>query len=251
MVSRSCPQACPMVMTRCPLAPSRHRPALGLAALASGVLMALSAAAPAQAARQVATVREILDGNELFVDAKQAKVNQKARTPDVISTKASRGMVAFASGATARINRNSQFKLQSDCFLLTSGQVLVSGPQNTCLPSVKLSSRGTNYLVTVLPDGSTELKVMQGTVTLQPIGPAAATTKWAEPVEREAVRINAAGQVTDRRCLVSRDYNEIVGGSLFTGFEQPLTNFQELGAYLAGNVPVVGSVLSALSFGLF
>ncbi len=58
----------------------------------------------------------------------------------MVSTKASRGTLAFDNGALARINRNSQFKLQANCFLLTKGQVLVSGRQNVCTPSVKLSA---------------------------------------------------------------------------------------------------------------
>jgi hypothetical protein len=227
------------------------RQAVGLAAAITGALLAASAVAtPALAAKQEATVREILDGKEFFIDAKQAKVNQKARTPDVISTKASRGTVAFQNGSTARINRNSQFKLQSDCFLLTAGQVLISGPQNTCLKSMKLSARGINYIVSVLEDGSTEVAVLEGQVMVQP-NDRSARDGWIDPLEREALRITPEGEIVDRRCLVSSDYERLLGGDLFVGFQQPLTAFGQLGSYLADNVPVAGPLLRILGLGLF
>ncbi|MFQ6537743.1 MULTISPECIES: FecR domain-containing protein [Aphanothece] len=220
------------------------------AALGATLLLTTTFIAPVQAAKQEATVREILDGKEFFIDAKQAKVNQKARTPDVISTKASRGTVAFQNGSTARVNRNSQFKLQSDCFLLTSGQVLISGRQNTCLKSMKLSARGTNYIVSVLEDGSTEVAVLEGQVVVEPKDPRAREA-WSDPLRREALRITPEGEVVDRRCLVSSDYERILGGDLFEGFQQPLAAFGQLGSFLADNVPVAGSLLRVLGLGLF
>jgi hypothetical protein len=158
--------------------------------------------------------------------------------------------VAFQNGSTARVNRNSQFKLQSDCFLLTAGQVLISGRQNTCLQSMKLSARGTNYIVSVLEDGSTEVAVLEGQVVVEPNDPRAREA-WSDPLRREALRITPEGEVVDRRCLVSSDYERILGGDLFEGFQQPLAAFGQLGSFLADNVPVAGSVLRVLGLGLF
>lgn len=66
-----------------------------------------------------ARVQEILDGNELYVDQKQAKLNQLAYRPELISTKESRGSLAFSTGAQARISKNSQLRLGSDCARLS------------------------------------------------------------------------------------------------------------------------------------
>jgi hypothetical protein len=119
--------------------------------------------APVKAA-EAATVREILDGNQLFIDARQAKVNQTALTPQEITTQNSRGQLEFRSGAAARINRFTQLRLGKSCFLLAKGQVLVSGKQSGCTKSLRLSSRGTNYLISLNDDGTVDVIVLEGTV---------------------------------------------------------------------------------------
>ena len=109
--------------------------------LALLVLMAL----PSQAA-ETATVQEILDGNQLFIDRKQAREQDKAKAPQQLSTGDSRGQIGFNSGAVGRMNRFSEMKLGQGCFLLEKGQVLISGRQAGCTRSARLSPRGTNYV---------------------------------------------------------------------------------------------------------
>lgn len=216
---------------------------------AGAVFLALLVAPGAAFARPTAVVKEILDGKEMFIEAKPASVNQKAQAPEVVSTKASRGTLSFDNGSLARINRNSQFKLQANCFLLTKGQVLVSGRQNVCTPSVKLSARGTNFVVTVEDDGTTNLSVLEGSVAVVPHS--GETKTWIDPVQREAVRISPEGTLVDRRCLVASDYESYLQGDLFRGFQQPMPAFAKLASFLQINVPVPATVLSTLTFGLF
>lgn len=59
---------------------------------------------PARASES-AVVQEILDGNELFIDGKTAKVKQKATAPQKVSTQNSRGQIRFDRGAAGRLNR--------------------------------------------------------------------------------------------------------------------------------------------------
>ena len=145
----------------------RRRPrwlrGLALLAAAPG-LAGVIALLPARAATESATVREILDGNQLFIDARQAKVNQTALTPQEITTQNSRGQLEFQTGAAARINRFTQLRLGKSCFLLSKGQVLISGKQSGCTKSLRLSSRGTNYLISVNDDGTVDVIVLEGTV---------------------------------------------------------------------------------------
>ncbi|MEB3264494.1 MAG: FecR family protein [Synechococcus sp.] len=216
--------------------------------VAGAILLATLLAPGAAFARPTAVVKEILDGKEMFIEAKPASVNQKAQAPEVVSTKASRGTLAFDNGALARINRNSQFKLQANCFLLTKGQVLVSGRQNVCTPSVKLSARGTNFVVSVEDDGTTNLSVLEGSVAVQAHNADAKT--WVDPVQREVVRISPEGTVVDRRCLVASDYERYLNGGLFEGFKQPMPALSKLASFLQINVPVPATVLSTLTFGL-
>ena len=53
-------------------------------------LMAMMLSSSVQAA-ETAMVQEILDGNQLYIDSQQAKVNQKATEPQQVSTGDSRG----------------------------------------------------------------------------------------------------------------------------------------------------------------
>ena len=63
-----------------------HRSATTLAATLalamSPVVLCLAGGSPARAA-ETATVQEILDGNELYIDQKQARVNARASAPQL------------------------------------------------------------------------------------------------------------------------------------------------------------------------
>ena len=154
--------------------PPRFRPRLPAVplVLAAPALAALLATAGVAQPSENATVREILDGNQLFIDARQAKVNQTALTPQEITTQNSRGQLEFQTGAAARINRFTQLRLGKSCFLLSKGQVLISGKQSGCTKSLRLSSRGTNYLISVNDDGTVDVIVLEGTVQAELLQPA-------------------------------------------------------------------------------
>lgn len=99
-----------------------------IALLAIAPILAADLAMPKSArASEAATVQEILDGNQLFIDARRAKVKETALSPQQITTQNSRGQLIFRSGAAARINRFTQLRLGKSCFLLSKGQVLISG----------------------------------------------------------------------------------------------------------------------------
>jgi hypothetical protein len=117
-------------------------------------------------ASESAVVQEILDGNELFIDGKTAKVKQKAVAPQKLSTQNSRGQIRFDSGAAGRLNRFTLLKLGQGCFLIEKGQILVSGKQSGCTRSSRLGTRGTSYLITLLDGGEQEVAVLEGSVEL-------------------------------------------------------------------------------------
>jgi hypothetical protein len=228
-----------------------RQPLLRLLAFASLVVPLLPT--PTLAA-EAATVREILDGKELFIDTRQAKVNDKAVTPQQVSTQNSRGQLAFPSGAAGRLNRFSLLRLGQDCFLLSKGQVLVSGKQAGCTRSSRLSVRGTNYLLSVDESGGTELSVLEGSVEVEPLSdgepaPGASTTVNAG----EKVQLSPAGVVLTLLKLSSGDYSAILGGPLFQGFTTPLPAFGSLESYLRSNLPsvTIPSVPSAPSIPFF
>ena len=109
-----------------------------------------------------ATIRRIIDGREVFIDRRQASVDQTAGRGQELSTGSSRAEVLFDRRALGFLGNNSLIRLGEDCFRLDRGQVLVNGPQNTCLGTKVLGIRGTTYVLSVTDDGTYELAVLSG-----------------------------------------------------------------------------------------
>lgn len=219
--------------------------------LGLGWMLALGLMSPVLAGpRPDARVQEILDGNELFIDDKQARVNQLAFRPEVIATKNSRGSIAFSSGAQARISKNTQLRLSGDCARLVKGQMLISGKQNTCVGSVRMSVRGTHYMVEVLEDGTTQVAALDGLMTFSP-GTGVNGRPSVIPVgaDREVIRFSQDGQVVERRCLISTDYRRYLEGDLVQGFFFPLPKVGQLVSMLTSSVPGAGQLLRLLRTG--
>ena len=234
------------------------------AALALAPVLALGAA-PARAAES-ATVQEILDGNQLYIDQKQAKVKARADAPQVVSTKDSRGQLAFSGGAAGRLNRFSMLRLGTSCFLMEKGQILVSGKQNGCTRSARMSVRGTNYVIDVQDDGSSELSVLEGSVEVETLKEGEPTGQPATTVEAgQKLKISPVGVILTLLKLSTGDYNGILGGPLFSGYSSELPGFGALESYIRSKVPgvslpsipgvpaapVVPSVPSIPRFGFF
>jgi hypothetical protein len=213
-------------------------PCLALALLAAALLHPLPLAAQLS---QTAVVQEILDGKELFIDREQARIRQQARSPQLISTGKSRGQLAFDGGAVGRLNRQSQLRLGSTCFLLDKGQVLVSGKQGGCTRSARLSVRGTNYVLEVTEAGDTEISVLEGEVEVQASreGEELAETQPTTLQAGQRLRISREGVVLAILALSSGDYTRIITGPLFEGFRLPLPAQAALESYLRSNLPSV------------
>jgi hypothetical protein len=190
-------------------------------------------------------IQEILDGDQLFVDGQKARVNQKATAPDDVSTKASRGALAFPAGAVGRINRFSRMRLGQSCFLLESGQVLVSGKAAGCTRSARLSVRGTNYVLEVDEQGESQLSVLEGTVEVEPLKDGIPTGSGPTTVQAgQKLRLSAQGVILALLGLSSGDYDAILRGPLFDGFRLPLPNYGSLESYLRRYQPSVSLPVS-------
>ena len=213
----------------------RHR-----ASLLGGVQIAalwLGVAHQAQAA-ETAVVQEILDGKELYIDQRQARVKDKANSPQQLSTRDSRGQILFNGGAVGRLNRFSQLRLGSSCFLVDRGQVLVSGKQNGCTRSARLSVRGTNYVVEVNESGESEISVLEGSVeveTLRDGEPTGAPKSILEAGQR--LRLSPLGLVLSLLKLEAGDYERILSGPLFRDYQLPLPGLDALRAHLESRFP--------------
>lgn len=222
-----------------PRHPGPRLASLSSTGLAGALLFTLLPPLPARSAER-AVIQEILDGDQLFVDGQKARLNQQATAPDDVSTKASRGALAFPGGAVGRINRFSRMRLGQSCFLLESGQVLVSGKASGCTRSARLSVRGTNYLLEVDEQGESQLSVLEGTVEVEPLKDGTPTGTGFTTVQAgQKLRLSAQGAILALLNLSSSDYEAILRGPLFDGFRLPLPNYSSLESYLRRYQPSV------------
>lgn len=224
--------------------PARRRPVTGrlpVAALVLGLGLTPLGRPALAAPASTAVVQEILDGNELYIDQRQARVRQRAATPEVISTRNSRGQLQFDSGAVGRINRLSRLQLGVNCFQLDRGQILVSGPQAGCTRSARMSVRGTNYVLEVDEQGEAELSVLEGEVEVVPLrdGEPDPAADAVRVTAGQRLRLSPEGVVLTLLQLAAGDYTRILNGPLFEGFQLPLPAMGALNQYIRGNVPGV------------
>jgi hypothetical protein len=216
-----------------PLGP-RPRAAAALLPLLLGL-----AAGPA-VAREGATVQEILDGRELYIDQRQARVRQQAVAPQEISTGRSRGQLLFSSGAAGRLTSLSLLRLGSGCFQLERGRILVSGPQSGCTRSARLSVRGTNYVLEVEGDGAAEIAVLEGSVEVEPLVDGEPSGEPPTTVEAgQRLTLSPEGVALTLLQLSAGDYRRILSGPLFQGFSTPLPGIGSLESYLRRSLPGV------------
>lgn len=135
---------------------------LGMALVGSTAVLS---SRPAIAADQ-ATIVEILDGNQVFINNRQVPVNSRANRDQIVRTGLSRTELRFSDQAIGRLGQQSVVKIGSRCFQISRGQILISGPQDGCTKSARLSVRGTNYVVEVGEDGAAKISVLEGQVAV-------------------------------------------------------------------------------------
>jgi hypothetical protein len=216
----------------------KRLPAASLALLAPA--LAVLAAAPLQAASPAsAVVQEILDGDELFIEGRQAHLKDRARAPEQVRTGDSRGQLGFDTGAAGRLNRFSRIRLGSTCFLLRSGQILVSGRQSGCVRSARLSVRGTNYVIGLTSAAeAAEVIVLEGELEVQrlvdgvPSGDSPTRLR-----EASRARLSADGRVLAVERLSRAAVQTLLEGPLFRGFRSRLPDGEALQRSLRRNWP--------------
>ncbi|MEB3321697.1 MAG: hypothetical protein VKI81_02625 [Synechococcaceae cyanobacterium] len=225
------------------------RPPLGPLALC--LLLVAGTAGPARAVpaatSRSATVREILDGDALFIDSHRAALNERAWAPQQLRTDDSRARLDFDTGAAGRLNRFSLLRLGSTCFLLRQGQILVSGGQSGCVRSARLSVRGTNYVITLAgEDAEPQVLVLEGTleVSAQGEGPLRRRPGTLLPQGSKA-RLAADGRVLALERITAAEVAALLRGPLWSGFREPLPHGERLGRVLRRSHPSLAPLLES------
>ena len=122
--------------------------------------------APASAQSTQATVQEILDGNQVFIQNKRASLNDVAKQQQQVRTGNSRTALLFNTGAVARLSANSVLSI-GQCARLKRGTILINGAVNACSSSITTGVRGTTYLLEVDESGNQQVKVLEGEVVVK------------------------------------------------------------------------------------
>jgi len=193
---------------------------------------------PAVAAINQATVVEILDGNQVYIQNKQAKKKDIARRQQQVRTGGSRTELKFDNGAIGRLGKNSQLIVGSQCFQVQRGQILVNGAANGCTKSRRLSVRGTTYTVEVGDNDQSQITVLEGEVAVAPLESADIDTPdQTAPEATQPEVVLKAGQrlsitpegVVGKVIQLSRaDFEQLLMGELFKGFSTEIPGMSKV-----------------------
>ena len=125
--------------------------------------------APASAQATQATVKEILDGNQVFIQngqsTRRAAVNDVAGQPQIVRTGNSRTALLFNTGAVARLSPNSLLRV-GQCANLRRGTILINGAMNACTAGITTGVRGTTYLLEIDESDNQKVTVLEGEVVV-------------------------------------------------------------------------------------
>ncbi len=210
---------------------------------------------PATAAVNQATVMEILDGNQVYIQDRPAKKQDIARRQQQIRTGASRTELRFDNGAVGRLGKNSQLIVGSQCFQVQRGQILVNGAVDGCTKSRRLSVRGTTYLVDVDEEEQTQITVLEGEVAVTPVTTTEIdadvdSTPRPQPMPESSadevvitagqrIAITPQGVLGQVIPLSRQEFERLLLGELFNGFSQQIPGINKVRSAFQGLYPGV------------
>lgn len=196
---------------------------IGFCLVMMGVMLS-----PAQAQISQATVTEILDGNQVFIQGRQASVNNVAGAGQQVSTRISRAGLRFNNGAAGRLRSNTSLII-GQCIQIQQGGIVASGPANACIGSVRVATRGTTFVAELDAENNYNLQVLEGSIAVsQPNNPSQSSTN--DPSQNpedlmvrqgEKIAITSNGQVGAVAMITVEDILAIIN-NYFTGFVQQL-----------------------------
>lgn len=201
-----------------------------LCALLLAVIVPAATAQTAPVKR--ATITQVLDSAEVFIQNRQAKVNDSANKGQTVRTERARAQLLFNTGAIGRLAHNSVLTV-GQCAQLQQGTLLVNGAMNGCTASVVAGVRGTTYILEVEKSGVTEVKVLEGEVTVQRVRNEeidSTSSSLTQLLLRsgETVTVSPNGTIGLIKKLTQPAFTELLNGSLFDGYRDPLPGIRKI-----------------------
>lgn len=182
---------------------------------------------PAQLHINQATVTEILDGNQVFIQGRRVQIDSIARSGEQIITGASRVGLRFNNGAAGRLRPNTSLVI-GQCVQIQKGGIIASGPINGCASSVRATTRGTTFIMG-WEAGKYGCKVLEGSIAMTPIDKTNPSQYQELIVEQgKKVSITKKGEISQPEAITKEEILAILNGSFFSGFTQQLPGSRDL-----------------------
>jgi hypothetical protein len=188
--------------------------------------------ATAQQIRQ-ATIREILDGKQVFIQDRQAQENDVSTEGQVVRTIAARAGLLFDVDAGIRLGQNSSLTVGSECIQLIQGQVMVAGTvgRNGCVGTLEVRSLSTVYIMQLDAQNQALVVVLEGSVEVfSTQNPDVKVTVGAGQGVTTAADGTLATTVTGDVAVnqLSQSQLETIAAPLVEGFQVPLPNLERV-----------------------
>ncbi|MEM6840318.1 MAG: FecR domain-containing protein, partial [Cyanobacteria bacterium P01_C01_bin.120] len=194
-----------------------------------------------------ARITQILNGNQVYIQNRQAAVNAIANRGQRIHTERSRAELRLNNGAVGRLGRNTALVVGRDCVRVRRGQLLVNGASRGCTNQMVLGVRGTTYVLEVDEADNATVTVLEGQVDLilgssdsANTSASASTSRLKHPGDGPAplpviplsagvrVTVDAAGQIQNLQALSQPEFTALLTGPLMANYPQPLPGQAQL-----------------------
>lgn len=187
---------------------------------------------PAIAQINQATIQEIIDGDQVFIEDIPAEVDAVANFQQEVSTKESRAALLFNNNAAGRLGPNSEITV-GQCIEVKQGSLLASGPANGCTANFDIGVQGTVYVLEANEEGESRVKVLEGEVQV--------TSKQQQETQAvgqgKVLAVSPNGRLGKPTPLSQEEVEAILNGVLFNGFDLELPGMSDLQSALKSLYP--------------
>ncbi|HEY9651661.1 MAG TPA: hypothetical protein V6C95_13420 [Coleofasciculaceae cyanobacterium] len=180
-----------------------------------------------------ATIIEILDSDQVFIQNKKAQKNDIAEVGQQVRTAQARTGLRFNNNASIRLGRNSSFIVGSQCVQLRGGQAVVAGGVRGCIGSVIAVTRGTIYTLEVDEQGEGKIQVLEGEIELYDLENP--DFKMVIISVGQRINISPGGEIGAITPMSQAEVDSTLTGQLFQGFEIPLSGSNRLSDVIQSN----------------
>lgn len=176
-----------------------------------------------------ATIVEVLDSNQVYIQGEQAQQNDVAGLGQQVSTGEARAGLQFNNNAAIRLGQNSSLVVGSKCVQVKRGRVIISGSARGCVGSIIAVTRGTIYALEAkeTDNGLVYIcKVLEGEVAVSKTDDD--TSKPIFLKERQKITATPLGGFGAVEELSQEEFEDLLGGSLFKDFKIAIPNIEKL-----------------------